>query len=264
MNPLPRTLLCSVALAAWCLCAWAQGNPPPPVQRARVTVPPEPPDMVPLFNGKDLSGWDGDPNLWSVRNGAIHGETTKDHPTHGNTFLIWTGGTVSDFELRLSVRIHHGNSGIQYRSKHLDRTKPNRWIVSGYQAEVANEPGRAGFLYHERGRGRICLVGEKVVMTPDGKKKVVGSLGDRKAIAAVYRKARSEDDPPWNEYVIIAKGNHLRHWINGVQTIDLVDDDPKGRLLSGIIALQIHAGGPMWVEFKDLRLKRYPPADPAR
>jgi len=224
---------------------------------AEITVPPEPVDMVPIFNGKDLTDWSGDPRLWSVRGGAIRGETTKENATKGNSFLMWTGGEASDFELRLSVRIHHGNSGIQYRSKHLEGRQSNDWVVSGYQAEVANEPGRAGFLYHER--GRICLVGEKVVMSPEGKKQVqvVGTVGDAAAIAATYEKALTQDNPPWNEYVILAKGNHLQHWVNGVQTIDLTDDDPKGRLLSGIIALQIHAGGPMGVEFKDLRLKKY-------
>ncbi|PIX46588.1 MAG: hypothetical protein COZ57_11300 [Armatimonadetes bacterium CG_4_8_14_3_um_filter_66_20] len=94
-------------------------------------------------------------------------------------------------------------------------------------------------------------------MSPEGKKQVVGTVGDAAAIAATYEKALTQDNPPWNEYVILAKGNHLQHWVNGVQTIDLTDDDPKGRLLSGIIALQIHAGGPMGVEFKDLRLKKY-------
>lgn len=226
-------------------------------EEAKITVPPEPPDMVALCNGKDLDGWSGNTKLWSVRGGAIRGETTKESPTTGNTFLMYTAKEFADFELRLSVRIHHGNSGVQYRSKHLADNKQNDWVVSGYQMEVANEPGRAGFLYHERGRGRICLVGEKVIMSPEGKKQVVGSLGDKEAIAATYKKAETEDDPPWNEYVILAKGNHLQHWVNGVQTMDLTDDDEKGRLMKGIVALQIHAGKPMWVEFKDIRLKEY-------
>jgi hypothetical protein len=149
-----------------------------------------------------------------------------------------------------------GNSGIQYRSQHVKGSKENAWVVSGYQAEVANEPGRAGFLYHERGRGRICMVGEKVVMEAgakpnEGKKTVVGSVGDAKAIAATYKLK------DWNDYIIIAKGNHIVHYLNGVQTIDFTDNDEKGRAMSGIIALQIHAGAPMWVEFKDIRLKQY-------
>src|SRR5687767_14612132 len=72
-----------------------------------------------LFNGNDLSGWDGNPKFWSVKDGLVTGQTTADNPTQGNTFLIWRDGTVEDFELRLSYRIVGGNSGIQYRSKDL-------------------------------------------------------------------------------------------------------------------------------------------------
>ncbi|MBL7154833.1 MAG: DUF1080 domain-containing protein, partial [Phycisphaerae bacterium] len=104
-------------------------------------------EWISLFNGKDLSGWDGDSRLWSVKDGVIHGETTPEEPARGNTFLIWRDGKPKDFELRLRFRIENGNSGVQYRSKEVDK-----WVVSGYQAEVENNPGKVGFLYHERGR----------------------------------------------------------------------------------------------------------------
>ena len=223
------------------------------VEPAKPNAPAEPAGMVNISNGKDLSTWEGNPKLWSIKDGVIRGETTKQNPTKGNTFLIYKGGEVKDFELRLSVRIDHGNSGIQYRSKHYPGGS-NDWIVGGYQAEVANEPGRAGFIYHERGpkgRGRICLVGQNVVIDADAKQNVAGKVGDEKAIAATYKLS------DWNEYIIIAKGNRIVQYINGVQTVDLVDNDEKGRCNSGIIALQIHAGAPMWVEFKDIRLKTY-------
>lgn len=217
------------------------------------TAPEEPKDMKALFT-KDLEGWDGNPKLWSFKDGIVRGETTKENNTKGNTFLMWKGGTLEDFELRCSFRIKSGNSGIQYRSKHVE-SKDNNWVVAGYQAEVEDTPGKAGFLYHERGRGSLCLVGDKVEIGEDGKPKVVGKLGDKAAIAATYKKS------DWNDYVIIGKGNHLVHYLNGIQTIDLVDNDPKGRALSGILALQIHAGPPMVVEFKDVRLKQMPKAD---
>src|SRR6266850_3774325 len=79
-----------------------------------------------IFNGKDLTGWDGNPKLWSVKDGAIVGQTTADNPLKGNTFLIWTNGEVGDFELRCSFKIvpnndeGFANSGIQYRSKVLE------------------------------------------------------------------------------------------------------------------------------------------------
>src|ERR1700689_3646458 len=88
--------------------------------------------FVSIFNGKDLSGWDGSPDLWSGRDGAITGETSKEHPAKENTFLIWTNGAPGDFELRCSFLIRPGdekafsNSGIQYRS-HV--VKPSYWVV---------------------------------------------------------------------------------------------------------------------------------------
>ena len=208
-----------------------------------------------LFNGKDLDGWEGNTKLWSVQDGAITGKTSNEGEAKigHNTFLIWKGGTVGDFELRLSFRIDHGNSGIQYRSRHVPPREgdPNRWVVSGYQAEVENTPGKVGFLYHEKGRGYLCNVGEKVEIGADGKPKVVGSLGDKEAIGKTYKKS------DWNDYVIIAKGNRLVHYLNGVQTVEAVDNDPKGSAAKGILALQIHAGPPMVVEFKNIRLKQY-------
>ncbi len=250
-----RTLFCAFTLLAASLaCALADAPVKP-------TAPPEPEGMKPLFtNG--LDGWDGNPKLWSFKDGVVRGETTKENPTKGNTFLIWKGGTLTDFDLRLSFRIKtepgstkKGNSGIQYRSKQIESKEPsNPWVVSGYQAEVEDTPGKVGFLYHERGRGYLCKVGEKCVIGEDGKPQVVGKLGDNKAIGDTYKVS------DWNDYIIIARGNHLVHYLNGIQTVDVIDNDPKGRALSGILALQIHAGPPMLVEFKNVRLKQYEPA----
>src|SRR5437763_286916 len=103
-------------------------------------APPESRDMQSLFNGKDLTGWDGDPRLWSVRDGVLRGETTAENPASGNTFIIWKGGTLRDFELRLTFRMNaSNNSGIQYRSKHInDASVRNKWVVRGYQHELRN------------------------------------------------------------------------------------------------------------------------------
>src|SRR3954471_11794337 len=220
-------------------------------------APAEPEGMKPLFNGKDLTGWDGNPALWSIKDNVVKGETTKENPTKGNTFLIWRGGTVADFELRCTVRIDHGNSGIQYRSKQVEGPKiQNQWTVGGYQAEVENTPGKAGFLYHERGPGRgypdkgnyLCRVGDKVTVGDDGKSQIAGKLGDNAEIGKLWKKS------DWNDYIIIAKGNHIQIFINDFQTIDVTDNDTKNRMMEGILALQLHAGNPMVVEFKDLRI----------
>jgi hypothetical protein len=217
-------------------------------------APAEPQGMKPLFNGHDLTGWDGDPRLWSVKDGAIRGETnaTDKKPT-SNTFLILKDQTFGDFDLRLSFRCDAANnSGVQYRSAHLPPNKDNKWVMKGYQYEIRNEiklPSVAGFVYDERGkRGRLCLVGEKATWE-DGKKNVTAHILDQ----AGYEKAMKLND--WNQVVIIAKGNTLKHYLNGVQLLEFTDKDPQLALKEGLMGLQLHAGKPMWTEFKDIRIK---------
>ncbi len=224
---------------------------------ADAEAPPEPAGMQTLFNGKDLSGWDGDPRLWSVKDGAIHGETTAEIPAKGNTFIIWKDGRLKDFDLRLSFRCSaSNNSGIQYRSKHITDAKVNNaWVVRGYQHELRNEhnlPSVAGFIYDEGGkRGRICLVGERVVWEPDGKKVVATDLVNQEAFETLFRLN------DWNNVVITARGNQIRHYLNGRLIVDFTDNAPELALTEGILALQLHAGMPMWVEFKNIRLKQF-------
>jgi len=209
-----------------------------------------------IFNGKDLEGWDGDPRLWSVKDGVLRGETTPENPARGNTFCVWRDGKLKDFILKLKFRIQNGNSGIQYRSKEFDK-----WRVGGYQAEVCNDVGKVGFLYHEAGRGWLVNVGDFMVIDEKGEKKVVSKVADVGALKeAGYYKTKD-----WNEYIIIAQGNFLRHYLNGYPTMALIDEDRltdpsdpkdrKGAAREGILALQIHAGPPMVVEFKDIRIR---------
>ena len=205
-----------------------------------------------MFNGKDLTGWDGSPDLWSVKDGAITGQTTAEHPAKENTFLIWTNGVVRDFEMRCSFKLVPGdakgfaNSGIQYRSKVV---KPSYWVVAGYQADMEAGPSYTGILYEEKGRGILAKRGERVVIGPDGKINVVGSVGDAKEIEASVKKG------DWNDYVIIVKGDHLVQIINGHLTVDVTDKDEAKAARSGIIALQLHAGPPMMAQFKNLRIR---------
>jgi len=219
------------------------------------SAPAEPEDMKVLFNGEDLAGWDGDPRLWSVKDAVIHGETTDANMANGNTFLIWSGGALKDFELRLSFRCNAtNNSGIQYRSKHItDGKVRNQWVVRGYQHEIRNENklhSVSGFIYEEGGkRGRMCLVGEKTVWGEDGKKQVTETFIDAKEYEELFKL----DD--WNDVVIIAKGPHIQHYLNGRLILDCTDNHPELALREGVLALQLHAGKPMWAEYKDIRLK---------
>jgi len=217
-------------------------------------APPES-EMQVIFNGKDLTGWDGNPELWSVRDGVIHGETTEEKKADGNTFLIWKEGKTADFELRLSFRCSAtNNSGIQYRSRHITEGNPrNKWVVRGYQHELRNEvdfPNVSSFIYDEGGRrGRICLIGEKATWEADGKKTIATDLIDQEGWKKLFRL----DD--WNDVIIIARGNHIQHYLNGKLVLDFTDNHPELALRDGILAVQLHAGKPMWAEFRNIRIK---------
>ncbi len=224
-------------------------------EEGAATAPAEPAGMRSLFNGQDLTGWDGDPRLWSVKDGIIHGETTAENVANGNTFLICKDVVLKDFELRLSFRCNAtNNSGIQYRSKHITEGKVgNKWVVRGYQHELRNEnklPNVSGFIYDEGGkRGRICLAGERAKWGADGKKQVIGEpLIDQAQFEKLFRL----DD--WNDVVIIGEGNHIRHYLNNRLILDFTDEEPQLALREGILALQLHAGKPMWAEFKNIRV----------
>lgn len=205
------------------------------------------PGFKSLFNGKDLAGWEGRPHHWSVKDGAITGVSTAEHPAKGNNFLIWRGGKVENFELRFSYRVVGGNSGVQYRSIERDN-----FVVAGYQGDFEAGKTYSGILYDEAGgaggRGIMAARGEKVTWDENCKKQVTGTVGKSEEIQA---KIKSED---WNEYVIVASGNHLVHKINGVTTVDVTDNCPK-KLTSGILAIQLHAGPPMTVQVKDIRIR---------
>ncbi|MCX7394537.1 MAG: DUF1080 domain-containing protein [Planctomycetales bacterium] len=212
--------------------------------------------MQRLFNGHDLTDWDGDPRLWSVKNGALRGETSDEHRANGNTFIIWKGGFVGDFELRLSFRCNAtNNSGIQYRSKQILHDAPNNWVVRGYQHELRNEnvfPNVSGFIYDEGGtRNRICLVGERANWT-GGRNVVEANLLGQEAFQRLFKL----DD--WNDVVILAEGHHIQHFLNDALILDFTDQDPELALKNGVLALQLHAGKPMWVEFKHIRMREIP------
>ncbi len=199
-----------------------------------------------IFDGKTLEGWKGNDAFWSVKDGAITGTTTKENPTKGNTFLIWQGGEISDFELKLQFKIIGGNSGIQYRS--VDK---GNHVVNGYQADIEAGETYIGILYEEGGRGILAQRGQKVEIASDGKKTVASepTVDNKKFLASV----KKED---WNTMEVIAKGPHLVQKINGSTTIDVTDNQEGKAKAAGILALQLHAGPPMTVQFKDIQLKK--------
>jgi len=209
-----------------------------------------------IFDGKTLKGWNGDPKFWSVQDGAITGKTTRENPTKGNTFIIWEGGKTGDFDLRLDYKIVGGNSGIQYRSFKADG--PDEWRIGGYQADFEAGDTYSGICYGERFRGILSLRGKKTTLTigDDGKlKKAVEEFAKDADIAKAIKKEE------WNGYRIVARGFNISHYINGVKTTQLIDRDKKSRRADGLLALQLHAGPPMTVQFKNIRIKDLPKRD---
>jgi len=200
-------------------------------------------DFVSLFNGKDLSGWDGDPALWKVEDGTLIGTCTGPGSPKHNTFLIWRGGTLKDFELRVKVRVTgDNNSGVQYRSRPLPEVGP--WAIAGYQCDIHPAIEHTGMTYEEKGRGIFGLNGQSLVLDPEGERWLVS---EHEPVAI--------DVAEWNEYTVIARGNHLIHLINGQMSSQLTDYDEKGRALEGLLAFQLHNGNANTVEIKDVRLK---------
>jgi putative membrane-bound dehydrogenase-like protein len=209
------------------------------------------PGFESLFDGKTLDGWDGNSDFWSVKDGVITGQSTADKPVRSNTFLVYRKGEFGDFELRLEFKIVGNNSGVQYRSKEV-----SKWVISGYQADFDGTGQWIGTLYEEKARGVLARRGQKVVVTPQGEKQVVGETAAEKDIVASVKK---ED---WNSYAIVAQGNHLVQKLNGIVTVDLTDNQADKRADKGLLALQLHAGPPMTVQFRNIRIKRLDAAAP--
>ncbi len=203
---------------------------------------------VQILVGNELRGWDGNPDFWKSENGTLIGETTADHPLKHSTYILWKNRKLQDFEFKVDFRLNGGNSGIQYRSIEGDG---EHWAdVKGYQADLDEADEWTGILYECGMRRFLGLRGQKVVIDEDGKSEIVGSVGDPEELK---KKILHKD---WNEYHIIARGDHIVHLINGQVMVD-VKDRKTTRIKSGYLGFQLHQGPPMKIEFKNLRLKEY-------
>ena len=212
-----------------------------------------------MFNGKDLTGWDGLDDFWTVKDGVISGSETKEHAAP-QTFLIYKDAKFGDFELHYKYRFTtpDGNSGLQFRSKVLDE-KQHR--VGGYQADCDAKQEYDGTIYDEGGiaggRGGMSGLGKKTSWDAETKRHDE-DLGES---AAELKKLIKPGD--WNDVVLVAQGNHVTYTINGHLMTDLTDNSPKA-LREGVIALQLHAGFVMEVQYKDIEIKDLSAATPAK
>lgn len=201
--------------------------------------------FVRIFDGKTLRQWDGESKYWSVEDGALTGVT--DGTLKANQFITWKNATVRNFDLRVKVKVTAGgNSGLQYRGK--SRPDLGLYVVTGYQCDVvANTPKYNGMLYEEKGRRILSHTGEKVIVDTDGSPWVIGTMPVKEFAA-----------DEWHEFRVLVQGNHHQHWIDGHPTADLIDLDEDGRALEGVLAMQVHVGPAMKIQYKDMLIKHLP------
>ena len=198
--------------------------------------------FVSMFNGKDLTGWQGKEGAWSVVDGAITGESTPQRPCPRSHYLYWKGGQPGDFILRCKIKLVGGNSGVQFRSK----ARAN-FDTFGYQADFDAAHRYTGALY-QHARGLVVNRGFRAEIAEDGN-------ASTKRFADPKELARKVHDKDWNDYELTAVGPKITLRINRVLMSEAVDHHKKHALKKGIIALQMHQGPPMRVQFKDLRIK---------
>ena len=220
--------------------------------------------FTPIFDGKSIQGWEFDPVYWSVKDGAIVGEITAATLLKNNTFIIWKGGELGDFELKVDYWIsENGNSGVQYRS---DRYTELPYALKGYQADIDGANRYTGQNYEERKRTTLAYRGQRTQINaqPDDIAAVggyvannawkglslVNELGDRAALGNLIKKGE------WNTIHIVAKGNLMKHYVNGTLMSEVEDADTKNRKLSGLFVFQVHVAPPMKVMFKNILLKK--------
>jgi Domain of Unknown Function (DUF1080) len=201
-----------------------------------------------IFDGQSLKGWDGDPQFWRVENGVIVGESTPERVVKVNNFLIWRGGVLRDFELKLEFRMNGANSGIQYRSSEMPEV--GKWILKGYQADMDFTEGYVGNVHDERARGVMSRRGE-VTRIGDGPAfKVVGTIGDPTLLRGVM------NVNGWNQYHIIARGPVLLQFMNGQLMSVAIDEDKKNAAAEGVLGFQMHTGPPFKIEFRRVRYRK--------
>src|SRR5207249_4854700 len=169
------------------------------------------PGFTPIFNGKTLDGWEGNPKYWRVEGSVMVGEITPETIIKSNTFLIWRGGAPKDFELKADYRISSGgNSGVNYRSVVVQDTvtPDNRFAMRGYQFDIDGQNRYTGQNYEEKGRLFLALRGQMTHVAGGRKPIIVSTLGEANDLAAFIA-------GDWNSVHLIIRGNTLIHTLNG-------------------------------------------------
>ena len=248
-----------MTLIAACIGTLAAQQPPPaapyvPKQSDRPeAIAGDEPGFQRIFDGKTLDGWEGNPAYWRVENGSIVGEITPATVIKSNTFVIWRGGRPKDFELKLEYRITpEGNSGVNYRSAVVPDpvTAGNKFAMRGYQCDLDGRKMYPGNNYEEKGRLFLAVRGQMTHVVGGRVPVLLSTIGDTDELARTIT-----DD--WNAIHLIVRGNILTHILNGRVMTVVIDDDAPNRPADGLIGMQVHAGPPMKVEYRNIRLKNW-------
>ena len=232
------TFLLTVMVVACCATVYAQVTPTD--------------GYISLFDGKTLKGWDGCPAVWSVKDDCIVGQSGKQGEANFlayNQFLTYEGDVPENFVLEFDIWCSkEGNSGMQFRSwRDADTSKP--WRVYGYQADFDGGHNYSGIVYGENYRGILAHRGTIAEVGGDHQPKEVKRFAASDDIKA---KLNVEG---WNHYKVTAQGYLFIMEINGLVTSILVDDDKEMRRNDGVLAIQAHAGPPMKVMLKNIKIK---------
>jgi len=256
--PLTRcvALLVSIGACTSLLIAQQQAPATPYIpkqsDRPQATTGDEP-GFQSIFDGRTLTGWEGNPTYWRVEDGSLVGEITPETVIKSNTFVVWRGGRPRDFELKLDYRITAGgNSGVNYRSAIVPDpvTPENKFAMRGYQCDLDGRKMYPGNNYEEKGRLFLAVRGQMTHVVGGGPPVLLSGVGDTNELAAAIT-----DD--WNAIHLIVRGNTLTHMINGRVMSVVIDDDAPNRPVDGLIGMQVHVGGPMKVEYRNIRLKNW-------
>lgn len=211
------------------------------------------PAVISLFDGKSLNGWEGDPAHWRIEDGTILGEIPKGQSLNKNTWLVWSGGELADFELNVQFKLTGlpaANSGIQIRCQ-VDNVDH----VSGYQADLDMGATWLGRIYDEHGRALLVERGSRVQILPKGEPNVE-TFAPANQFAVLFR------DNDWNDYRIVAVGDHIQVYVNGTLFSELQDQQTGEQDLKGSLAFQLHSGPETRIQFRDIRLEHLKADDP--
>jgi len=244
---------------------------------------------VKLWDGQTFNGWEGETDVWSIDNGAVHADTTKTPGQH-HLHYVGPGAVMKDFDLKVEFRISEmgANGGIQYRSRLLHPAHggsienplgkslpagvttlakaiaagitaapagggqaPNPWQVSGYQFDLDSGNRYTGQLYEGQGRGIVNPPGGVVQLLPDGRNIRIGTAAEN---PVQFVKAHKGLAGEWQQVQVIARGNTLVHIINGQVITISIDDNPSARANQGILSLQLEGSGQIW--YRNVYVKR--------